>query len=96
MKIEGYQGSNGYNNQINKKQQFHEENIQAAKETKTAPKITLSENTKKIREAADTETGVDLEKVSKLKDAIKNGTYQISADKIADKMLGLSDIQKED
>ncbi|KRL99133.1 flagellar biosynthesis anti-sigma factor FlgM [Liquorilactobacillus satsumensis] len=95
MKIERYQENNNYQ-QIEQGQQLNSKKTDKAAKSATAEQVTLSENAQKIRKAASAETGVDVEKVNQLKNAIKNGTYQVSAAEIADQMLGLNAEQKED
>jgi negative regulator of flagellin synthesis FlgM len=53
-------------------------------------KVTLSQKAqdfKKIKEVADKSDGVDAAKVERVKQAIKDGKYNIDYDKVADKMI---------
>jgi negative regulator of flagellin synthesis FlgM len=48
---------------------------------------TKAQDFKKIKEAADKSDGVDSAKVDRVKQAIKDGKYNIDYDKVADKMI---------
>ena len=53
-------------------------------------RINLSDTAKKLLSGVEVQSshaGIDTDKVARLKAAINDGSYQVSAEKIADKML---------
>ncbi|MGO5155352.1 flagellar biosynthesis anti-sigma factor FlgM [Ligilactobacillus ruminis] len=60
-------------------------------------KINLSDTAKKLLcrdEVQSSHSGIDTDKVARLKAAINDGSYQVSAEKIADKMLDAVDEER--
>lgn len=59
-------------------------------------KINLSDTAKKLlcRAEVQSSSGIDTDKVARLKAAINDGSYQVSAEKIADKMLDAVDEER--
>ena len=60
-------------------------------------KINLSDTAKKLLcrdEVQSSHSGIDTDKVARLKAAINDGSYQVSAEEIADKMLDAVDEER--
>jgi negative regulator of flagellin synthesis FlgM len=79
-----------YINQVQDKEKIDEKSEEAAKQQQKADTVELSDTAQKIQEAKkqlESIPDVREEKVARLKEQIENGTYEIDADKIADKML---------
>ena len=60
-------------------------------------KINLSDTAKKLlcrTEVQSSHSGIDTDKVARLKAAINDGSYQVSAENIADKMLDAVDEER--
>lgn len=94
MKIEGFQ-NNSYNDQINrlKAEQNQTKQVKQLKNSK-ALDVSLSEKTQEIRKNSQSEAGLDPERVASLKQAIKDGSYKVSAENIASKMMAEFDTKK--
>jgi negative regulator of flagellin synthesis FlgM len=79
-----------YVNQVQDKEKNDEKAEEAAKQQQKADTVELSDTAQKIQEAKkqlESIPDVREEKVARLKEQIENGTYEIDAEKIADKML---------
>ena len=64
---------------------------------KQSQAINLSDTAKKLlcrAEVQSSHSGIDPDKVARLKAAINEGSYQVSAEKIADKMLDAVDEER--
>lgn len=73
-----------------KKQQT--ENTGKIDSNSTPPKVdvaAITENIKQAFESADSTSVVNLDKVKEVKEALRNGQYQINAESIAEKILEL-------
>lgn len=60
-------------------------------------KINLSDTAKQLlcrAEVQSSHSGIDTDKVARLKAAINDGSYQVSAERIADKMLDAVDEER--
>ncbi len=60
-------------------------------------RINLSDTAKKLLSGVEVQSshaGIDTDKVARLKAAINDGSYQVSAEKIADKMLDSVDEER--
>lgn len=83
MKIE--RGYAEYSDKAIKREAVKQEKPTAAQTEKTVD-VQLSETAQAIQKSAN-QTASRSERVAELKRAIKEGTYQVSAETIADKML---------
>lgn len=61
----------------------------ASKGPETIDRVTLSHKPEALSEATKSKTGVQVREklVSKFRDILENGTYQVKAEEIADKMV---------
>lgn len=79
-----------YVNQVQEKEKIDAISDQEAKQQVKTDTVEISNTAKKIQEASKqlkTIPDVREDKVAQLKEQVENGTYEIDADKIADKML---------
>lgn len=94
MKVDG---TNQYKKQTYIKETGKAETEKVASkknETRSKDTVSLSSGLKDlqfVKKAVDSSSDVRSDKVSELKDQIKNGTYKIDPDKIAEKMLNSVD-----
>ncbi|KRM96839.1 hypothetical protein FC19_GL000365 [Liquorilactobacillus aquaticus DSM 21051] len=94
MKIEGFQ-NNSYNDQINRLKVDQNKTKQVRQqENSKALDVSLSAKTQEIRKNSQSEAGLDPERVASLKQAIKDGSYKVSAESIASKMMADFDTKK--
>lgn len=66
------------------------------RDTEAGDRINLSETARKLLSGAEVRSshGVDADKVARLKAAINDGSYHVSAEKIADSMLDAVDEER--
>jgi negative regulator of flagellin synthesis FlgM len=79
-----------YVNQVQDKDKVHAASEKAEKQQTKTDTVVLSDAAKKIQDAKkqlDAIPDIREDKVAQLKEQIENGTYEIDAEKIADKML---------
>lgn len=86
MKIEGHY-TNDYRNLNTQKSKISGREKSANQAT--SPAIQLSDTAKKIRETTDMTSTASTSKVAAIKQAIQDGTYEISAEKIAASMFNV-------
>ena len=92
MEINGNQGIgiDAYANQVQDKNKVGTPDNQPEKTGVKADTVVISDAAKRVQEARrqlDDIPDVREDKVSELRSQIQNGTYEINADKIADKMI---------
>ena len=92
MEINGNQGIgiDAYVNQVQDKNKVGTPDNKPEKTAVKADTVVLSDAAKRVQEARrqlDDIPDVREDKVSQLRSQIQNGTYEINADKIADKMI---------
>ena len=92
MEINGNQGIgiDAYVNQVQDKNKIGNPDNNSEKTAKKADTVVISDAAKRVQEARkqlDDIPDVREEKVSRLRNQIQNGTYEINADKIAGKMI---------
>jgi negative regulator of flagellin synthesis FlgM len=79
-----------YVNQVQDKDKVHAASEKAEKQQTKTDTVVLSDAAKKIQDAKkqlDAIPDILEDKVAQLKEQVENGTYEIDAEKIADKML---------
>jgi negative regulator of flagellin synthesis FlgM len=79
-----------YVNQVQDKDKVHAASEKAEKQQTKTDTVVLSDAAKKIQDAKkqlDAIPDIREDKVAQLKEQVENGTYEIDAEKIADKML---------
>ncbi len=92
MEINGNQGIgiDAYVNQVQDKNKVGTSDDKPENSVKKSDTVVISDAAKRVQEARSQLNDIpDVreEKVSELRNQIQNGTYQIDADKIADKMI---------
>ncbi|MGD2188214.1 MAG: flagellar biosynthesis anti-sigma factor FlgM [Desulfobacterales bacterium] len=79
-----------YVNQVQEKDKVEPTSEQTEKQPVKADTVELSDMGKRVQEAhrqLETIPDVREDKVAQLKEQVDNGTYEVDADKVADKML---------
>jgi negative regulator of flagellin synthesis FlgM len=79
-----------YVNQVQDKDKVNAQSEQPEKQQKKADTVVLSDMAKTVQEAQtqlESIPDVREDKVAELREQIENGTYEIDAEKLADKML---------
>jgi negative regulator of flagellin synthesis FlgM len=92
MEIENNHGIqiNAYVNQVQERNKVDSSNNKPEKSTAKADTVVISDAAKRIQEAKvqlDNIPDVREEKVAQLKEQVDNGTYQVDAEKTADKLI---------
>ena len=81
---------NAYVNQVQDKNKVDSSNDKPEKSTVKADTVVISDAAKRIQEAKvqlDEMPDVREDKVAKLKEQVESGTYEVNADKTADKLI---------
>lgn len=84
--------SSGYNQYIEKLYKENKQTINKAKEekeTSNEDRIELSDSSKKIKKYIDQikDSKINLERVETIKSAISSGTYRVSSEELAEKIV---------
>ena len=72
---------------LNKPEEKTQENLDLKPIEKSKEIVDISEEGKEMVVKITEKDGIDIERLNNIKDAIKNSTYKVSSDLIADKML---------
>jgi len=81
-------GYNKYIEKLYKDNTYSAGKLKGGKEGKTHDRIELSDSFQEIKKYfSEIDSDIDFERVSKIKDAIGSGTYKISSEELAGKII---------